>query len=182
MEAQFAQYFYEISNLQNRSKLVNSQKRQQQVQQSHFVNHLQNFQSQATQIMRSPQAMEAEQALSIGQKFQDRLFPPNNASLYGRKLPKDWAGMKYRWGRMHELYEAPKIFQERIEADDIKQGQLGTCYFLAALSALSESPKRIANLFITRKINAALYYSVKILHRGIWREVVIDDWIPCVEE
>jgi hypothetical protein len=53
--------------------------------------------------------------------------------------------MKFKWAPLHDIYKKPKIFLESIEAADIKQGQLGTCYFLAGLSALSESPKRIAN-------------------------------------
>lgn len=110
------------------------------------------------------------------------MFPLNDWSLFGNKRPVDWKDMKFRWIRMHELYNSPKIFKDRIESSDIKQGSLGTCYFLAGLSALSESPKRIANLFLTRKINNAKYYVVKLLYREMWREVVLDDWIPECED
>jgi calpain-15 len=51
---------------------------------------------------------------------------------------------------------------------------------LAGLSALAESPKRIYDVFITKETNAAHYYSVKILSRGVWREVIFDDYIPMI--
>lgn len=43
---------------------------------------------------------------------------------------------------------------EGIEPDDIKQGELGDCYFLATLSAIAEFPWRIKQLFVTRKANS----------------------------
>lgn len=71
-----------------------------------------------------------------------------------------------------------QIFQGKIEPDDIKQGYLGDCYFLAALAALSERPDRIFSLFLTKEKNPENYYSVKLLYKGKWMTIDMDEYIP----
>ena len=41
------------------------------------------------------------------------------------------------------------LFDGGITPSDIKQGELGDCYFLSALSVLAEVPDRISKLFNT---------------------------------
>lgn len=72
-----------------------------------------------------------------------------------------------------------QIFQGKPCPTDIKQGTLGDCYFMAALAALAERPDRIMNLFLTREVNKAKYYSVKLLYKGKWMIVDMDEFIPC---
>ena len=70
------------------------------------------------------------------------------------------------------------IFQGKIEPCDIAQGLLGDCYFLAGLAAMAERPDRIFNLFLLKERNDMNYFSVKMLYRGKWRAIDIDDYIP----
>lgn len=61
---------------------------------------------------------------------------------------------------------------------DIKQGYLGDCYFLAGLAALAERPDRIFNLFLLQEINQQKYFSVKMLYKGKWMTIDMDEYIP----
>lgn len=72
----------------------------------------------------------------------------------------------------------PQIFKNKVEPCDIKQGYLGDCYFLAGLAALAERPDRIFQLFLLNEINDMKYYSVKMIYRGKWRTIDLDESIP----
>lgn len=89
---------------------------------------------------------------------------------------QDWN--LFEWKKIVNLIPNAKIFQGKVEPNDIQQGYLGDCYFLAGLAALSERPDRIFDLFITKETNEHHYYSVKILYRGKWRTIDIDDYFP----
>lgn len=72
-----------------------------------------------------------------------------------------------------------EIFAGQIEPSDIKQGELGDCYFLSSLSALSEYPERIEKLFESDQVNEQGIYGVKLTKNGIKQLVVLDDFLPC---
>jgi hypothetical protein len=52
----------------------------------------------------------------------------------------DWTGLQ--WRRLSEIYplEMGASLYDSIEPADVFQGELGDCYFLAALSCLAERP------------------------------------------
>ena len=66
---------------------------------------------------------------------------------------------KIEWIRADQIQslndgkESLKVFQGKIEPNDIKQGALGDCYFLSSLSVISERPERIKKLFATKQVN-----------------------------
>ena len=62
--------------------------------------------------------------------------------------------------------------------DDIIQGSLGNCYFLAGLVALTETPSRIKKLFMTQEVNKAGVYQVKLFVNGIQTSIIVDDFVP----
>lgn len=72
------------------------------------------------------------------------------------------------------------IFNDRVEPGDIKQGYLGDCYFLAGLAALAERPDRIFSLFLLKETNQVRYFSVKMLYKGKWMTIDMDENIPCL--
>ena len=65
-----------------------------------------------------------------------------------------------------------------MEASDVTQGELGNCYFLAALSALAENPHRIKALFHTKTVTESGAYAVKLYVNGEPMDIVIDDYFP----
>ena len=71
-----------------------------------------------------------------------------------------------------------QIFQGKVEPGDIKQGYLGDCYFLAGLAALAERPDRIFNLFLLHEVNELKYFSVKMLFKGKWMTIDMDEYVP----
>ena len=115
----------------------------------------------------------------MGRSFTDEDFPPNDYSLCGPYGPiPDWESIK--WRRASFAIDKPVLVNKKIEPNDIQQGFLGDCYFLAGLAALAERPDRIFNLFLLKELNDMNYFSVKMLYRGKWRTVDIDDYVPFV--
>lgn len=71
------------------------------------------------------------------------------------------------------------MFEDKIEASDIKQGDLGNCYFLSALAALTEFPAFIRKALTTQEANEAGCYEVNFYLNGELVSVAIDDYFPC---
>lgn len=49
---------------------------------------------------------------------------------------------------------------------------------MAGLAALAERPDRIFNLFLLNEANDVKYYSVKMLYKGKWMTIDMDEQIP----
>ena len=73
----------------------------------------------------------------------------------------------------------PNVFYESIEPNDVKPGILGDEWFLSAVALLAERPILIERLFITKELNAAGVYKMRLCKNGEWVTVTIDDFIPC---
>ena len=71
------------------------------------------------------------------------------------------------------------MFEGGVHPNDINQGQLGDCYFLAALSSLAEFEERVKAMFVTKEVNAAGIYMVKMFINGNEQPVIVDDYLPC---
>ena len=90
--------------------------------------------------------------------FIDIEFPPVDSSIYAPHEPDNpFAETTIVWKRPHEFMEvdpskdelAIDVFYKKVEPDDIKQGQLGDCWFMCALASLAERPYLVERLFIT---------------------------------
>ena len=127
------------------------------------------------------EASEAEKHLKQlkqqGKVFEDQHFPPTKSSLVGQeRYPRSWLNIK--WRRISEVMPNAEIFVGNVIPNDIKQGMLGDCYFLAGLAALAERKDRIFNLFLMHDKNEQKYYSVKMMYRGKWKTLDLDENIP----
>ena len=85
------------------------------------------------------------------QPYTDPDFPPQVSSLLPNEGGREEGVRQWKdivWQRASSLKCLNKtgrmrVFQGAIEPADIKQGALGDCYFLSALSVLAEYPQRI---------------------------------------
>jgi hypothetical protein len=71
-----------------------------------------------------------------------------------------------------------QVFQNDIHPNDINQGSLGNCYFLAVLSTMAERPESVKAVFYTKEVNSAGIYLVYFYLNGIKQPVIVDDFIP----
>lgn len=95
---------------------------------------------------------------------------------------ESWGGSRKNvvWKRVSEIIKNPKFVESNFAPADILQGKLGNCYFLSAVAGLAEKPYRIKKLFPSFDINKNGIYMARILHRGVYQEVVVDDYFPCL--
>lgn len=69
-----------------------------------------------------------------------------------------------------------KIFENQIDCTNVRQGMLGTCYFLEAISTLSNYGQLLYQLFPLEKINDNGVYEICLFHEGEWKKVLVDDY------
>lgn len=68
------------------------------------------------------------------------------------------------------------LFQNGISTTDIKQGQVGDCYFLSSLGSIAhEQPNYIQNMFIDNGDNT---WTVRFNNSGKWDYVTVDRFLP----
>lgn len=74
-----------------------------------------------------------------------------------------------------------KLFRDDPRPDDVKQGAVGNCWFLGALSIMAhQRPQLIRSLFpYNQEYSEQGVYLVRLCKDGLWRYVVIDDNLPC---
>ena len=82
------------------------------------------------------------------QLFVDPMFPPTKESLYVTfsdcANQKDFKGIE--WKRASEISESPMFFVDGASRFDIKQGNLGDCWLLAAMANLTLHKKLLENV------------------------------------
>ena len=125
--------------------------------------------------------------------FTDELFSPSKQNLctlnnLGQWLfPEDvdendlnnWE--KIKWERVENIFMSNdyQVFYDKIEKEDIIQGNLGNCYFLSAVASLSKYPNLIEKLFFFKEKSNEHCYGCYFRINGIWKLVILDDFIPC---
>lgn len=138
-------------------------------------------------------------------QFTDPVFPPSDASMY-RNAPTESAAngeISFRkdlapflqgidgieWKRAGEIGDVPGkdmtavVFSDDIAPDDIAQGNLGNCYYLAALAscASAKDDHLLKDLIIEDGQDVGIY-GVKFFVNGRWITVVVDDYFPCKQD
>ena len=83
---------------------------------------------------------------------------------------------EFEYKRISEINKNFKIFDNTLDSTNVKQGKLGTCYFLAVISTLSNYGQLLFQLFPNEKINMEGFYEICLYYQGKWVKVLIDDY------
>uniref|UniRef100_A0A2K6T7N8 Calpain-3 n=1 Tax=Saimiri boliviensis boliviensis TaxID=39432 RepID=A0A2K6T7N8_SAIBB len=109
--------------------------------------------------------------------YVDPEFPPDETSLfYSQKFP-----IQFVWKRPPEICENPRFIIGGANRTDICQGDLGDCWFLAAIACLTLNQRLLFRViphdqsFIE---NYAGIFHFQFWRYGEWVDVVIDDCLP----
>ena len=108
--------------------------------------------------------------------FIDKLKGKESVDYLERRIP----GLINRivWKRATEIYKKWELIENKIEIRDIIQGNLGDCYFLSALTALTRYQYLLVEKFRTRKFNEEGYYEMIFFIDGEWQVIFVDDYFP----
>jgi calpain-15 len=52
---------------------------------------------------------------------------------------------------------------------------------MAALALITERPKMLEHIVLTKTVNREGVYLIRICHNGLWETVIIDDCFPCTQ-
>jgi len=127
-------------------------------------------------------------------EFIDKLFPPEKSSmcwvLPGGEVEKDLLdeereildSYKY-WHRAKTIFSTENFYlYEKLDIEDINQGEIGNCYFLSTLSAIAEYAERFKEIFISNKKAENGCYQINFYLNGKPKTVILDDYFPCKTE
>lgn len=76
--------------------------------------------------------------------------------------------------RVEEIFDNPSFFVDGVDPQDIQQGRLGDCWFLAAIATVVNIPGLIESLCVERNEKAGVYGFI-FFRDGEWVSEVVDD-------
>uniref|UniRef100_A0A2C9KC99 Calpain-B n=1 Tax=Biomphalaria glabrata TaxID=6526 RepID=A0A2C9KC99_BIOGL len=117
------------------------------------------------------------QCLREGILFEDPEFPCVDSSIFFSRSPP----RPFEWKRPHEICDNPQWISQGASRFDVRQGELGDCWLLAAVASLTCNPKLFENVVDSRQTFTENYcglFKFKFWHQGEWQEVVVDDRLP----
>lgn len=107
------------------------------------------------------------------------LFAGSNATQLDRLLGKWFLGSERPQTTYQYEYANGSLFKDGISYQDIYQGAIGDCYFLAGLAATaSRTPNVIQSMFIDNGDNT---FTVRFYNKGVADYVTVDRYLPKTE-
>lgn len=103
----------------------------------------------------------------------------------GEGWPK--GGKKAVWARFEQLAPHPAVFEGGYGLSDVRQGQLGDCYFCADMANLAgclgqRLEGALDMLLVTAEANPEGVYCVRLWVGGRWQHFLLDDRLPCAPD
>ncbi|XP_061036421.1 calpain-3 isoform X9 [Eubalaena glacialis] len=113
--------------------------------------------------------------------FEDRVFPAGVQSLGSHELSQKTKMKAITWKRPKEICENPRFIIGGANRTDICQGDLGDCWFLAAIACLTLNKRLLFRVIPHEQSfteNYAGIFHFQFWRYGDWVDVVIDDCLP----
>lgn len=84
------------------------------------------------------------------------------------------------WQRAKDAFPTKTLFGDGMSPDDIIQGGLGDCWFLAAASGVAEFPHLMKKVFAYNEspLNSQGIYAVNLYALGVPHTIIVDDYLP----
>ena len=87
------------------------------------------------------------------------------------------------WKRPHEIVDNPKMYLADASKNDINQGQLGNCWFLAPLAILCQHDELLKRVCPDQTLDPSDedydgLIKIRFWQYGEWIEVIVDDRLP----
>ena len=135
--------------------------------------------------------------VDTSKKFVDDMFPPNNLSVFSKNEDGTYNDIistrvergknefnvvedEVIWLSAEEIFGGKfYLFEDNIECDDVKQGNISDCYFLSSIAAITEFPELIVQIFRQFEVTKNGYYEVVLRINAEWQVVILDDYFPC---
>ncbi|KAF7709047.1 calpain-8-like [Silurus meridionalis] len=137
----------------------------------------------------SPQNFQDQDFLKLRQKcldqkvkFVDDKFPADRRSIGSGLLPLQTAA-KVVWKRPSELVENPCLIVDGESRFDYSQGDLGNCWFLAAIGAITfqkDIMDQVVPVDQSFEKDYAGIFHFRFYRNGQWVDVVVDDQLPTI--
>ncbi|BFZ06814.1 hypothetical protein BsWGS_09853 [Bradybaena similaris] len=119
----------------------------------------------------------SRQCLKDKVRFQDPEFLAADSSIFHSKK----SDRAYEWKRPDEICDDPQWITSGASRFDVRQGELGDCWLLAAVASLTCNPK-LFNFVVDPNQsftdNYCGIFKFNFWHQGDWQEVVVDDRLP----
>lgn len=90
---------------------------------------------------------------------------------------------KVEWVRFDPaLHDCRMVAPSGADPAHVRQGRLGNCWFLSALSVVAEHPELIQKVLPHVELNEKGCYQVNLCLDGIWTPVLVDSYLPVIVE
>ena len=112
--------------------------------------------------------------------YEDPYFKAADRSIFAGVDDADTGLGPVTWKHAKEIFGNEFfVFDQKVEPNDIKQGQLGDCWFMCSIASLAERPQLVRRLFKTPSVTPDGKYTLKFCKNGEWVEVTVDDMFSC---